>query len=107
MEFGLTSRRELWITDPVILCYRRSMKNITVSVPDEVYRQARVSAAEQGKSVSALVTEFLKSLSDRDAEFARLEALQRKVQAEITNFSAGDRLSRDELYDRAMHREVR
>lgn len=78
------------------------MKNITVSVPDDVYRQARVRAAKRGTSVSALVAEFLKSLSDRDAEFARLEALQHKVQAEITQFSASDRLDRDQLHDRAL-----
>jgi plasmid stability protein len=78
------------------------MKNITVSVPDDVYQRARVRAAEQGKSVSALVAEFLKSLSDHDAEFARLEALQHKVQAEITQFSASDRLNRDAIHDRAV-----
>jgi plasmid stability protein len=78
------------------------MKNITVSVPDDVYLRARVRAAEQGKSVSALVAEFLKSLSDHDAEFARLEALHDKVRAEITDFNGGDRLSRDAIHDRAV-----
>ena len=48
------------------------MKNITVTVPDDVYREARVRAAERGSSVSALVGDFLRSLSDRDREFARL-----------------------------------
>ena len=79
------------------------MKNITVSVPDEVYRRARVRAAEQGRSVSALVAEFLNGLSDKDAEFARLEALQHEVMARITApFSASDRLTRDEIHDRAV-----
>ncbi len=78
------------------------MKNITVSVPDDAYRDARVRAAERGHSVSALVGEYLRSLSRHDAEFARLEAQQRRVQSEIARFSAGDRLSRDELYDRAL-----
>lgn len=78
------------------------MKNITVSVPDDVYRRARIRAAELGKSVSALVTEYLNSLSERDAEFARLEAKQRRVQDEIRVFRAQDRLSRDQLHDRAV-----
>lgn len=78
------------------------MKNITVSVPDDVYRSARIRAAERGSSVGALVTEFLRSLSETDAEFARLEAQQRRVQAEITRFRAGDRLDRDELHERAL-----
>ena len=78
------------------------MKNITVSVPDEVYQRARIRAAEQGRSVSALVAEFLEGLSGQDAEFARLEALQHRVQAEVTHFRASDRVSRDELHDRAL-----
>lgn len=76
------------------------MRNITVAVPDEVYRQARIRAAEQGQSLSALVADYLRGLSDRSAEFARLEQLQADVMATIGNFSAGDRLSRDEVHDR-------
>ncbi len=78
------------------------MKNITVAVSDDVYRQARIRAAEQGRSVSALVAEFLRSLSEHDAEFARLEAQQRRVQSEITRFRASDRVSRDDLHERAL-----
>jgi plasmid stability protein len=33
------------------------MKSITVSVPDDVYRAARIRAAERGSSVSALVSD--------------------------------------------------
>lgn len=78
------------------------MTNITVSVPEDVYRAARVRAAERGSSVSALVAEYLTSLSRRDAEFERLEAQQRQVQAEIDRFSARDRLTRDEVHERAV-----
>jgi plasmid stability protein len=78
------------------------MKNITVTVPDDVYREARVRAAERGSSVSALVGDYLRSLSDRDVEFVRLAAQQREVQAEIDRFRAGDRLDRDELHERAV-----
>ena len=77
------------------------MKNITVSVPDDVYQRARVHAAEQGRSVSALVADFLRTLGEDDAEFARLEAMQKRLMAEITNFSGSDRLTRDEVHDRA------
>lgn len=78
------------------------MKKITVSIPDDVYRQARIRAAERGTSVSALVGDYLRSLSEREAEFARLETQQRRIQAEIENFRAGDRLRRDELHERAI-----
>lgn len=78
------------------------MKNLTVSVPDEVYRLARVRAAEGGSSVSALVTDYLRSLGGREAEFSRLEAQQSQVLDEIARFRAGDRLDRDELHSRAV-----
>jgi hypothetical protein len=82
------------------------VKNITVSVPDEVYRRARVRAAEQGRSLSALVAEFLSSLSRDDAEsqraeFERIEALQRAL-ARVQSFDGSDRLSRDAVHDRAL-----
>ncbi|WP_343710263.1 hypothetical protein, partial [Mycobacterium sp.] len=78
------------------------VKNITVSVSEDVYRRARIRAAELGKSLSALVAEFLTSLSEHETEFARLEAKQRRLQREIRGFSARDRLSRDEIHDRAV-----
>lgn len=84
------------------LRYRDPVKNITVAVPDEVYRQARIRAAEAGKSVSALVAEFLSSLSEREAEFTRLEEQQRRIQRGIHQFRASDRLGRNEVHDRAV-----
>jgi plasmid stability protein len=78
------------------------MKNITVAVPDDVYRNARIRAAERGTSVSALVGEYLRSLSGRGAEFSRLEARQQQIQREIERFRASDRLDRDQLHDRAV-----
>ena len=86
----------------MILSCCEAVKNITISVPDDVYREARIRAAEQGRSVSALVAEYLRSLSAPGDEFARLESLQRQVQEEITRSRAGDRVSRDELYGRAV-----
>lgn len=78
------------------------MRNITVAVPDEVYRRARIRAAERGRSLSALVGEYLKNLSDPGAEFARLEAIQHDVQREITSFRGDDRVPRHEVHDRAL-----
>lgn len=76
------------------------MKNITVSVDDEIYRRARIKAAERETSVSALVRQFLIDLSaDRD-EFERLKRLEQTARDRITGFSASSRLSREGLYDR-------
>ncbi len=84
------------------LWYCETVKNVTISVPDEVYRTARIRAAERGTSVSALVAEYLRSLSERDAEVARLEAQQRRIQSTIVRFRAADRLSRDAVHSRAL-----
>jgi plasmid stability protein len=78
------------------------VKNLTVSVPDDVYREARIRAAERGTSVSALVGEYLRSLAGEAAERARLAAQQRRIMAEIKGFSARDRLERDALHERAV-----
>jgi hypothetical protein len=78
------------------------MRNITVSVPDDVYRLARIRAAERDDSVSGLVAAYLRSLTEREAEFSRLEALQSEVLGEIGAFRGSERLDRDELHRRAV-----
>ena len=76
------------------------MKNITVSVPDDVYRRARIRAAEKGTSVSALVRDQLEKIAVEVSEFERLKRLQDQVIDSIHEFSAADRMSRDEVHDR-------
>ena len=76
------------------------MKNITVSVPDEVYRQARIRAAEMGTSVSDLVRKHLEKMVSEETDFERLKRLQDEVIDSIEGFSAADLLSRDQLHDR-------
>ena len=76
------------------------MKNITVSLDDETYRRARMIAAQRDTSVSALVKRFLTELASGESEFERLRREEQALRERITNFSASDRLSRDELYDR-------
>ena len=87
---------------PQKLCYGETVKNLTVSLPDDVYRNARVIAARRDTSVSALVVAYLQGLSDRMDEFGRLETLQHEIQAEIGQFRGADRLGRDEVHDRAV-----
>jgi plasmid stability protein len=75
------------------------VKNITVSLPDDVYRRARVTAASRDTSVSALVREFLEAL-DAEGDFARRVKLEREVLASVKRFRAGDRLKRDTIHER-------
>ena len=78
------------------------MKNVTVSVPEDVYRVARIKAAERGSSVSAMVAAYLRSLAGDDAALARLEEQERRIKREIRRFRAADRLARDDVHDRAL-----
>ena len=76
------------------------MKNITISVTDELYRAVRVRAAERDTTVSALVRGYLEQLACDKSEFERLKRLEAETIASIENFSAGDRLTREEVHDR-------
>jgi hypothetical protein len=76
------------------------MRNVTVSLPDEVYRRARIKAAERDTSVSALVREFLLGLGQDSSDFERRKRLQGKILASVAGFRAGDRLTRERLHDR-------
>jgi plasmid stability protein len=76
------------------------VKNITVSVPDDVHRHARIRAAERDTSVSALVREFLASLSAEESDFERRKRLQDEVLSTVRNFRAAGRLGRDEVHNR-------
>lgn len=76
------------------------MKNITVSLDDETYRRARVKAAELDTSVSSLVKRYLVELASGESEFERLAKLERTLRDQVAGFSAGDRLSRDEVHER-------
>jgi len=76
------------------------MKNITVSVDEDTYRQARIKAAERDTSVSALVKNFLVELSSEEPDTRRLEREERNLRAQIRAFTAGDRLSREDAHGR-------
>lgn len=92
------------------------MKKVTVSLPENVYRRARLKAAERRISVSALVREFLLSIGGEGSDFARRKRLQDEVLESIRtspavasllarsrrarSARAKRRLTRDELHER-------
>lgn len=96
------------------------MKNVTISLPDDLHRFARVTAAEMDKSLSALVKEYLEKLRAEKmaakadpsqeimpsgitrAEFDRMAAREIELRKQIPEgFDPRDRLSREELYNTA------
>jgi uncharacterized protein YdaU (DUF1376 family) len=80
--------------------YCENVKNITVTVDDEVYRKARIAAAERETSVSALVKEFLSEVAAGESEGERLRREERALRERIRNFRAADRLARDQVHRR-------
>ena len=77
-----------------------SMKNITLSVDEEVLASVRRYAAEQGSSVNALVREFLAGIHrhhDRASKARqRLQEMSRESKARIGSAT----WNRDELHER-------
>ena len=77
------------------------MKNVTVSLDDGTYRRARVRAAETGRSLSAMVRDYLNELGSKQTEFERLHAEELELRKALAGqFRAGDRVSRDEIHER-------
>ncbi|MEO8658023.1 MAG: DUF6364 family protein [Bryobacteraceae bacterium] len=78
------------------------MRNITVTVDDEVYTRARIAAAERDTSVSALVRAYLVELASHETEGERLKRKEREIRSQIGVFKASDRLSREDLHRRSV-----
>jgi len=76
------------------------MKNITVSIDEELHRRARIRAAERDKSLSAVVREFLIEFAGGETDFDRRKRLQQEALASIRAFRAGNRLTREKAHDR-------
>lgn len=83
------------------------MKNITISVDDELYRLARIKAAEQSTSISGLFRNFIIRLTGgggTETDFQRLEREEQELRAELQarrlTLNPAHHLSRDELHTR-------
>lgn len=76
------------------------MRNITVALDDETYKRARVAASERDTSVSDLVKAYLQELASGESESERLKRKERYFRSQISNFTASDRISRDEVHRR-------
>ncbi len=101
----------LWITTLASLW---NMKNITVSIDDEMHRATQIRAEQLGASVSDLVRDYLRSLAggqlNEPAVRIEAELRVRDLDEVIADFAAkgvglrsSDNLTRDELYDEAIN----
>lgn len=81
------------------------MRNITVSVTDELYRKARIKAAEKDRSLSGLVRDYLTKLTEEEeARLSKRREELKDLYQKISHFSLGYRSTRDEIYDRKVLR---
>lgn len=77
----------------------KKMKNITVSVNDDIYHRARIKAAEKKSSVSRLVAEYLEKLVEEDD---RLDKAREEMTLLFERNAGGEyrvKMSREEMHD--------
>jgi plasmid stability protein len=77
------------------------MPNVTLSLDEDTYRTARIIAAQNNQSVSAMVRAYLQSLNtaSRTPE-ERVTALFAALDAGQGPFAISDRFSREEANER-------
>lgn len=76
------------------------MANLTITVEDDLLKQARIRAIEQGTSVNAILRDYLEQYAglktEREAAARAILALSETAQSG----HAGRRWTRDELHER-------
>lgn len=76
------------------------MKNITLSLDDELLASARLYAARRGTTVNSLVREYLTQVATGDSRIAKAKAEIRAVSGS-RGLAVGDRgWRRDDLHER-------
>lgn len=77
------------------------MKNVTVTLPEEVALWVRIRAARNGRSVSRWLADLLSGMKQQDEEYevAMERFLTRKPR--ILHWAEGRKPTREELHDRA------
>lgn len=77
-------------------------RNITLSLPEEVLREAKVLAARRGTSVSALLTGTLVDLVERESGYAAAKERSLAVFEKGSDLGTGGRIGWDraELHER-------
>jgi len=74
------------------------MKNITLSIPEDLIKQGRVYAAKQGTTLNALIRKLLKSAVVEDQQNVAREILSQMQELKSSSKSIG--WSREELYEK-------
>lgn len=81
------------------------MANLTITVPDDVLKRARVRAAEQETSVNAVLREELVRFAGEDGARSAVEELLELTAAPLgSSDGAGYTWSRAEIYEDRMNK---
>lgn len=80
------------------MCFTEMVKNITLSIDEEILAKARAYASRQNISLNQLVRDLLERTVSRDGKAAAEEML--RVTAAIRGDSKGWKWNRDEIYGR-------
>lgn len=91
------------------------MKNITISMEDNLYRRTRIGAAKAGQSMSRYLSEAAKTRLDADegvpsmsGRNAQLEAIERFLAGPALNIAEDGRMpSTEERNSRDWQRDIR
>jgi plasmid stability protein len=76
------------------------MANLTISVDDDVLKQARLKAIEQGTSVNALLREYLEAYAGVKTRQEEAVKDLLRISENATSGRGGRRWTRDELHER-------
>lgn len=78
-----------------------STKNITLTMPAELVRRAKVLAAQRDMSVSSLVARLLEQLVGEVRDYDEVAGLERQMMSSAIGLGVGPiTWSRDELHQR-------
>jgi len=73
------------------------MANVTLSIPDDLLSKARKYAALKGKSLNALIREFLENLTKREEQLK--EATQKFLKLSEMHEGELEKWEREKLYE--------
>jgi hypothetical protein len=79
--------------------------NVTLSIDDQLVERAREIARQQGKSLNALIRDYLQSLT-AEQRGPRLSEQFQRLWAERTGHSGEGRFDREDLYEERLRRRA-
>ena len=76
------------------------MKNVTITLPEDVARWLRVKAAEDDRSVSRWIAELLERMPRREDEYELAMRRAVSIEPRRIKWPDGRKPTREQLYDR-------